>query len=79
MRRDYLSSSYHNGLGIPSIIAPGQNERVLLWPMERTLPDEDQHRVPSIWVREGVNHDSGRRPTEGSSGVCINNRWSQGA
>ncbi len=35
------------GCGIPSMIAPGQNERALLWPMERALSEEDQEMVPS--------------------------------
>ena len=39
------------GCIIPSIIAPGQNERVMLLPMERTLPDEDHEMVPSTQVR----------------------------
>ena len=51
------------GCYIPSIIAPGQNERVMLWPVERTLLNEDQEiDGPSIRVREGVSHGSERRP-----------------
>ena len=64
------------GCGVPSIIAPGQNERVLLWPMERTLPDDDQEMVPSTRAREGVRQGSGWKPFEGSSSVCSRNRWS---
>ncbi len=67
------------GCGIPSIIAPGQNERVVLWRKVRTLPDEDQEMVPSAWVREGVSHGSGRRPSKRSSVICSNKRRSQGA
>ncbi len=45
--------------GVPSMIAPGQNERVLLWRIARTLPDEDYETVPSAEVKKGVSHGSG--------------------
>ncbi len=72
-------ASTTKGCGIPSIIAPGQNEKVMLMPMERILPDEDQEMVSSTRVRVGVSHGSGRRPFEKSSGVYSSNRWSHDA
>jgi hypothetical protein len=62
--------------GTPLMIAPGQNERVMLCSMERTLPDEDHEIVPSFRVRERVSLGSGRCPSAGSFGVCINSRKS---
>jgi len=65
--------------GTPLMIAPGQNETVLSCPTARTLPVESHEIVPSSRVREGVTHGSGRCPFAESSGVCNNNRESQGA
>jgi hypothetical protein len=48
-------ASTPKGCGIPSIIAPGQKERVMMWLMGRTLPDKDHEIVPSARVREGVS------------------------
>jgi hypothetical protein len=36
------------GCGVPLIIAPGQNESVVLCHMERRLPEEIQKRMPSV-------------------------------
>ena len=47
------------GYGVPAMIAPGQNERVLLWPIACALPDEDHVIVPSAEVKEGVSQGSG--------------------
>jgi hypothetical protein len=61
------------------IIAPGQNESVVLCRMERTLPEEVHEMMPSIRVREGTSHGSGRCPSVGSIGLWCNNLESQGA
>ena len=45
--------------GVPAIIAPGQNERILLWPLARALPDADHVIMPSAEVKEGVSQGSG--------------------
>ena len=70
------------GCGIPSIIAPGQKAKVLLWRRVRIWADEDhesEETVPSTRVRKGVNHDIGRWPSERSSGACKSSRRSEGA
>jgi hypothetical protein len=51
------------GCGTPLMIAPGRNERVLLFPTERTLPDEDHEIVLSSWVR-------GSQPRQRAVSVC---------
>ena len=48
------------GWGVPSIIAPGQNERVMMYLTERTLPKEVQAILPPSLTREGVSHGRGR-------------------
>jgi len=47
------------GCGVPAMIAPGQNERVLYWPIARALPDEDHVILHSVEVKKGVSQVSG--------------------
>ncbi len=67
------------GCGTPSMMAPGQNARVLLALIDRILPEEVQVRVFSPSTSEGMIHGRGRAPSVASSMKDSRTRFSHGA